>query len=84
MVDGAQPASKFLEQVRVLNPVNLVDCERSQGCIDSIPGIESVPKEEWQLYVNHIGPQAVKNMKDEGELDVKQFWKSKASSLPEL
>ena len=84
VVDGAQPASKFLEQVRVLNPVNLVDCERSQGCIDSIPGIESVPKEEWQLYVNHIGPQAVKNMKDEGELDVKQFWKSKASSLPEL
>ncbi|KAJ7389612.1 hypothetical protein OS493_029951 [Desmophyllum pertusum] len=62
VVDGAQPASKFLEQlqVRVINPINLVDCERSLGSIDSIPGMESVSKEEWKLYVDHIGPQAVK------------------------
>ena len=84
MVDGAQPASKFLEQVRVLDPINLVDCERSLGLIDSIPGIESVSDEEWNLYVDHIGPQAVKSIKDEDELDLKQFWKSKANSLPEL
>lgn len=81
VVDGAQPASKFLEQVRVLDPINLVDCERSLGFIDSIPGIESVSNEEWDLYVDHIGPQAVKSIKD--GLDLKQFWKSKANS-PEL
>jgi len=84
VVDGAQPASKFLEQVRVLDPTSLVDCQRSLGSFDSIPGMESVSKEEWKLYVDHIGPQAVKNVKDGDGLDLKQFWKSKASSLPEL
>lgn len=84
VVDGALPASKLLEQVRVLNPINLVDYERSLGSIDSIPGMESVPKEEWKLYVDHIGPQAGKNGKDGDELELKQFWKPKASSLPEL
>ena len=84
VVDGAQPAAKFLEQVRVLDPTNLADCERSQASIDSIPGVESVSKEEWKLYVDHLGPQAVKSLKDGEELDLKQFWKSKASSLPEV
>lgn len=60
VVDGAQPASRFLEQIQVLNPTSLVNCERSLDSIDSIPGIESVSKEEWTLYVDHIGPQAVK------------------------
>ena len=84
VVDGGQPASQFLDQVRVLDPTNLVDCERNLVSIDSIPGIESVSQDEWKLYVDHIGPQAVKNLKDEEELDLRQFWKSKASSLPEL
>ena len=84
VVDGAQPASKFLEQVRVLDPTNLVDCERNLASIDSIPGMESVSKEEWKLCVDHIGPEAVKSLKDDEELALKQFWKSKASTLPEL
>ena len=84
VVDGAQPESKFLEQVQVLDPTNSVGCQRSLGAIDSIPGMESVSKKEWKLYVDHIGPQAVKNAKDEDGLDLKQFWKSKVDSLPEL
>ena len=80
----ARLALKFLEQIRVLDPINLVDCERSLPSIDSVPKLESVSKEEWKLYGDHLGPQAVKCLKDDEELDLKQFWKSKASSLPEL
>lgn len=77
-------ASNFLEQIRVLDPINLVDCERSLSSIDSIPKLESVSKEEWKLYGDHLGSQAVKCLKDDEELDLKQFWNSKAGSLPEL
>lgn len=65
VVDGAQPASKFFEQVRVLDPTKMVVCKRSVTTIDSMPGVESVSKEEWKLYVDHLGPQAVKSLKDD-------------------
>ncbi|KAL9978037.1 hypothetical protein ACROYT_G015514 [Oculina patagonica] len=45
---------------------------------------ENGSSEEWNLYVDHIGPQAVKRIKEKVELDLKQSWKSKANSLPEL
>lgn len=44
VVDGAQPASKFLEPVRVLDLTNLVDCEQSLASNDSIPSMELFPK----------------------------------------
>jgi hypothetical protein len=83
VVDGAQPASKFLDQIRILDPTNLVDLDHDINVIDSIPGFEEVTKEEWDLYVNHLSPIAVKASKD-GKLDLPSFWKSKASILPEL
>ena len=82
-VDGAQPASKFLEQIRVLDPRNLIDVERNFDSIDSIPGFEAVSRDEGDLYVNNLGPSAVKYSKD-GNFDLTLFWKSKASNLPEL
>ena len=84
VVDGAQPAMPFFEQIKVLDTGNIVDCNCNYNSIDSIPGIESVSKDEWELYVKHIGPQAVKNLSDGDELDLKLFWKSKAASLPTL
>ena len=42
-MDGAQPASKFLEKVQVLDPRNLIDVEHDLSLIDSIPCIEEVP-----------------------------------------
>ena len=83
VVDGAQPASKFLDQVQVLDPRNLIDVDHVFNSIDSIPGFEAVSKDEWELYVNNIGPHAVKQSKD-GNIDLTLFWKSKASNLPEL
>lgn len=83
VVDGAQPASKFLDQVPVLDPRNLIDVDHDFNSIDSIPGFEAVAKVEWELYVNSLGPLAVKHSKD-GHLDLTWFWKSKASTLPEL
>ena len=59
----------------VLDPTNLVDCQQRLSTTDSIPSMESVSKEEWRPYVDHIGSQAVKNAKDEDGLDLKQFWK---------
>lgn len=35
------------------------------------------------MYVNHLGPLAVKQSKD-ASFDLTLFWKSKASALPEL
>lgn len=39
--------------------------------------------DEWEMYVNHIGPLTVKQSKD-GGFDLTLFWKAKASALPEL
>ncbi|KAK3746671.1 hypothetical protein QZH41_007951 [Actinostola sp. cb2023] len=83
VVDGAQPASKFLDQIQVLDPRNLIDVDLNFDSIDSIPGFEEVSRNEWELYVNILGPSAVKNSTD-GKVDLKLFWKSKASNLPEL
>lgn len=81
VVKGAQPALKFLEQVRVLDPRNLVDAESSFDAIDSIPGFEAVSRNEWDLYKNRLA--AVKRSRD-GHLDLVLFWKSNAADLPEL
>ena len=35
--DGSQPAMSFFEQVRVLDPGNIVDCDRNFDSINSIP-----------------------------------------------
>lgn len=82
-VDGAQPATKFLDQVRVLDPRNLLDMDHDFGSIDSIPGFDQVSKEEWEMYVYNHGPLAVKQSKD-GNIDLMLFWKAKASTLPAL
>ena len=84
VVNGAQPAMPFFEQIRVLDPRNIVDCDCNYNSIDSIPGIKSVSKDEWELYVKEIGPRAVKNLSDGDELDLKLFSKLKAASLPAL
>jgi len=82
-VDGAQPATKFLDQVRVLDPRNLLDMDHDFGSIDSIPGFDQVSKKEWEMYVYNHGPLAVKQSKD-GNIDLMLFWKAKASTLPAL
>ena len=79
---GAQPAAKFLDQIRVLDPNNLIDTGLTYDNIDSIPGFENVTRDEWKLYANAIGPTAVKKSKD--GMDLILFWKSKAAELPEL
>ena len=83
VVNGAQPASKFLDQVRVLDPRNLLDMDCDFDSIDSIIGFDEVPKEDWELYVNNRGPLAVKQTND-GIIDSMPFWKAKASTLPAL
>ena len=82
-VDGAQPASKFLQQIRMPDPRNLIDVEQNFDSIDGIPGFEAVSRNEWDLYVNSLGPVAVKYSRD-GSFDLTLFWKSKADNLPEL
>ena len=51
MVAGAQPALKFLEQVRVLSTRNLVTSDNAFDAIDSTPRFDNVCKNEWDLYV---------------------------------
>ena len=73
-VDGAQPASKFLQQIRMPDPRNLIDVEQNFDSIDGIPGFEAVSRNEWDLYVNSLGPVAVKYSRD-GSFDLTLFWK---------
>ena len=83
VVASAQPALKFLEQVPVLDPRNLVSADITFDATDGIPGFDKVSRNEWELYVNHLGPAAVKSSRD-GHLDHVLFWKSNAADLPEL
>lgn len=64
LIDGAQPANKFLDEVRILDPRNLVQLHHDLESVDNIPGIEDVLKSEWELYVNVLGPAAVKHTKE--------------------
>lgn len=83
VVDGAQPTSKFLDQVRVLDLKNLIDMDHDFNSVDSIHGLDQVPNEERELHVNNQGPLAVKQSKD-SNIDLMLFWKAKASTLPAL
>lgn len=83
VVAGAQPALEFLRQVRLLDPRNLVFADRTIDANDSIPEFDAVSRNEWDLYVNHLGPEAIKGSTD-GNLDLVLFWKSCASDLPEF
>lgn len=83
VVAGAQPALKFFRQVRFVDPRNIVFVDHSFDANDSIPGFDEVSRNEWNLHVNRLGPEAVKGSTD-GHLDLVLFWKSNASDLPEL
>ena len=64
-MDGAQPASKFLQQIHMLDPRNLIDVECNFDSIDGIPGFEAGSRNKWDLYVNSLGPAAVKYNRDD-------------------
>ena len=72
----------FLHDVRILDPRNLVSLDTTLTP-NSIPGIEDVPHMETDLYGHVIGPAAVKRSTN-GKVDVKLFWKSNTSELPNL
>lgn len=82
-VDGAQPASKFLGQILVLHPRILIDAEQNFASMDSIARFKAVPRDEWDLNVNHLRPLAVKDNKDDN-FNLTLVWKSKGNNLPEL
>jgi hypothetical protein len=84
IVDGGQPVSDFLKEVRVLDPRNIVSSSKRHSSYSNIPGFkDTVTNEEWQKYVNILGPDAVSESEN-GKVDLKLFWKSNASELPEL
>ena len=72
----------FLHDVRILDPRNLVSLDTTLTP-NSIPGIEDVPHMETDLNAHVIGPAAVKRSTN-GKVDVKLFWKSNTSELPNL
>lgn len=80
---GAQPASKFLGQILVLHPRILIDAEQNFASMDSIARFKAVPRDEWDLNVNHLRPLAVKDNKDDN-FNLTLVWKSKGNNLPEL
>ena len=80
---GHSQHQSFWTKDRVLDPRNLLDMDCDFDSIDSIPGFDEVPKEEWELYVNNHGPLAVRQSKD-GNIDLMLFWKAKVSTLPAL
>ncbi|KAK3714762.1 hypothetical protein QZH41_001562 [Actinostola sp. cb2023] len=83
IVAGAQPGNQFLQEVRILDPRNLVNVDVDYQSINCIPGMTVVPKTEWHMYVSVIGTAAVKHSIN-GELDLALFWKLNAGELPSL
>ena len=79
---GENLAVLFLHDVRILDPCNLVSLDTTLTPY-SIPGIEDVPRMKIDLYAHVIGPAAVKRSTNV-KLDVKLFWKSNTSELPNL
>ena len=79
---GDNLAVLFLHDVRILDPCNLVSLDTTLTP-NSIPGIEDVPHMETDLYAHIIGPAAMKRSTN-GKVDVKLFWKSSTSELPNL
>ena len=81
---GDNLAVLFLHDVRILDPRNLVSLDTTLTP-NSIPGIEDVPHNimETDLYAHVIGPAAMKRSTN-GKVDVKLFWKSSTSELPNL
>lgn len=67
----------------MLDPRNLIDVEQNFDSIDAIVGFEVVSRNDWDLFVNSLGPAAVKYSRDDS-FDLTLFWKSKAENLPEL
>ena len=61
----------------------MIDVEHNFDSIDGIPGFEAVSRNKWDLYVNSLGPAAVKYNRVDS-FDLTLFWKSKAENLPEL
>lgn len=56
IVAGAQPGNQFLQEVRILDPRNLVNVDVDYQSINCIPGMTDVPQSEWHMYVSVIGP----------------------------
>lgn len=84
IVNGGQPASEFLKEIKVLEPRNIVSSSKLHSSYTNIPGFkESVSDEEWHKYVDIFGPAAVSES-PQGKVDLKLFWKSHADELPEL
>ena len=56
-VDGGQPASDFLKEVKVLEPYNIVSSSKLHTSYSNIPGFkDTVTSKKWQKYVNTLGP----------------------------
>lgn len=81
---GDNLAVLFLHDVRILDPRNLGSLDTTLTP-NSIRGIEDVPHNimETDLYAHVIGPAAMKRSTN-GKADVKLFWKSSTSELPNL
>lgn len=78
-MDGAQPASKFLDKIRV--PRNLTNVDGYFNSIDIVASSEfqAVSKEERGLSLNNLGPLTVKHS-EYGNIKLTLFWKSEAST----
>ena len=84
IVAGGQPASDFLKEVKVLEPRNIVSSSKFHSSYSNIPGFkDTVNNEEWQKYVNTLGPNAVSESAH-AKVDLKLFWKSNANERPGL
>ena len=74
-------AAQFLKEVKVLDPRKIMS-SKLYSSYNNIPGFcERVSEEEWIKYVTIIGPEAVLTSVN-GNLDLKQFWRSRANELP--
>lgn len=83
-INGGQPAIKFFNQIRVFNPSRLDLMPNDKDHYSAIPGFNSVPCEELDLYFKILGPQVVGANPCITFSNIRNFWNGLQDRVPVL
>ena len=76
---GGQPGIEYMRACRLLNPRNCAILSKEPARYYAIPMLRDVPQQEFDLYMNTLGPQYVAEIKD---VNIIQFWKGIEHRIP--
>ena len=69
-VNGGQPGIEYIQACRLFNPKNCAVLSKDPLRYRSIPLLRGVPRPEFDLYMNTLGPQYISDVQ---AIDVIKF-----------